>query len=170
MRKFVVLLLSMVCGCEIVVHGDAGTLPDQYDRSAIALDAGIYQSTVLAFGENCALGLTASSVMNDYEVVQNADGSNSLYSLATTPKTALGTFQVGLPDVVTLSSSSSVNSLGCDFTQSTILQLSRSTPAQFTIAVTQNRSNFRQDGSSTVCKPPVANACTISYGLSLKKR
>ncbi len=63
MRKFVVLLLSMVCGCEIVVHGDAGTLPDQYDRSAIALDAGIYQSTVLAFGENCALGLPIATPM-----------------------------------------------------------------------------------------------------------
>ncbi len=160
----------MVCGCEIVVRGDAGTLPDPYDLSAGALAAGIYQSAVLAFAEDCALGDTSTGVMNDYEVVQNADGSNTLYSLATAPKIAVGTFHVGLPGEVFLTSSSSANKVGCNFTQGTIFRLSRSALAQFTMAVTQHRSNFSQDGSGTVCNPPGAGTCTISYKLSLKKR
>ena len=103
-------------------------------------------------------------------VTDLADGSHSLYSLATAPKSALGTFQLGLQDVVTLKNSAIVNSAGCDFTQSTTIILSRSDRSQFTIAVWQNRSNFRQDGSSTVCKVPATGGCTISYSLSLKKR
>ncbi len=171
MSKHVLAFALMLCACGADLGGGNGPAPIAYEPSGPPIDEGIYQPvSVLSVQENCRLGLTAASVMSDYEVMKHADESNSLYSLATVPKTDLGSFRVGTLGHATLTNSSILNDSGCDFLQQTTISIVVDVRIRFTMSVTQVRSTFRQDGSSSVCKPPAGNSCTVSYALSLQKR
>ena len=140
----------------------AGVVPFQ-------IKTGVYKTlSVPAVTENCNLGLTAANLMTDREVANDAQGNITVYSLSTTPKAPLGTGPVSC-NAGALTGSDIANGAGCDFTRSTSVTMTVTAANQFTIAVVQTRSNFKQDASGTTCKPPANNTCTISYTANMQQ-
>jgi hypothetical protein len=176
MKKFALLLAPVVfaLGCGgvdcLVTPSDpscktdctAGVTPYQ-------VKTGVYKTgSVPSVNETCGLGLTAASLQTDRELANDAQGNITVYSLSTTPKTALGTGPVRC-NQGTLTSSDIANSAGCDFSRSTTVAMTVTAANQVTIAVTQTRSNFKQDASGTTCKPPATGSCTITYTANMSQ-
>jgi hypothetical protein len=166
------VLFALGCGGVDTLFGDGGLDSGSVCAAGVTpyqIKTGVYKTqSVPSVTENCGLGLTAANLMTDREVANDAQGNITVYSLSTTPKAPLGTGPVRC-NMGTLTGSDIANASGCDFTRQTTVSMTVTAANQFTIAVTQTRSNFKQDASVTTCKPPAGNSCTISYTAAMQQ-
>ena len=166
------VLLTLACGgVDDILGGTDGSTVSPCAAGVVPyqVKTGVYTTvSVPSVTENCGLGLTAANLMTDRELANDGQGNLTLFSLSTTPKSSLGTGMVSC-NMGTLKGSDIANSAGCDFSRSTSLALTVTAANQITIAVTQSRSNFKQDASGKTCKVPSGGSCTISYTANMKQ-
>ena len=167
------VLLTLACGgVDDILGGTDGSTVSPCAAGVVPyqVKTGVYTTvSVPSVTENCGLGLTAANLMTDRELANDGQGNLTLFSLSTTPKSSLGTGMVSC-NMGTLKASDITNdSAGCDFSRSTSLALTVTAANQITIAVTQTRSNFKQDASGMTCKVPAGGSCTVSYTANMKQ-